>query len=70
MPQFYYDILRAYSTRVFNSLEWGLSSPPKAHAYVSLPLQSGQILPMSKIKRLIYSSIIIFITGFLARYLI
>ena len=25
---------------MFNSLEWGLNSPPKPHAFVSLPLQS------------------------------
>ena len=40
-PQFFYDILQAIASRSFNSLEWGLSSPPKAHAYVSLPLQSA-----------------------------
>ena len=26
--------------RLFDSLEWGLNSPPKPHAFVSLPLQS------------------------------
>jgi hypothetical protein len=26
--------------RSYNSLEWALSSPPKPHAFVSLPLQS------------------------------
>lgn len=40
-PQFYYDMLQTYLIREFNSLEWGLSSPPKPHAFVSLPLQSG-----------------------------
>ena len=39
-PQFYYDILQTHLTRVFNSLEWGLGSPPKPHAFVSLPVQS------------------------------
>lgn len=40
-PQFYYDLLQTNLIRSFNSLEWGLSSPPKPHAFVSLPLQSG-----------------------------
>ncbi len=40
LPQFYYDLLQTSLTRVFNSLEWGLNSPPKPHAFVSLPLQS------------------------------
>lgn len=39
-PQFYFDILQTLLSRVFNSLEWGLISPPKPHAFVSLPLQS------------------------------
>ena len=39
-PQFYYDLLQTHLTRAFNSLEWGLNSPPKPHAFVSLPLQS------------------------------
>ena len=41
VPQFYYDLLQTSLTRVFNSLEWGLNSPPKPHAFVSLPLQSS-----------------------------
>ena len=39
-PQFHTDILRALIDRSFQSLEWGLSSPPKPHSFVSLPLQS------------------------------
>ena len=37
---FYFDILQACLNRCYSSLEWGLSSPPKPHAYISLPLQS------------------------------
>jgi cytochrome c oxidase subunit 1 len=37
---FYTDILHIFSTRNYWSLEWALSSPPKPHAFVSLPLQS------------------------------
>lgn len=39
--QFYYDALRADLIRSYNSLEWGLISPPKPHAFVSLPTQSA-----------------------------
>jgi cytochrome c oxidase subunit 1 len=40
-PQFYTDTLQALLTRSYPSLEWALSSPPKPHAFVSLPLQSN-----------------------------
>lgn len=39
-PQFYTDTLQALLNRSYPSLEWALSSPPKPHAFVSLPLQS------------------------------
>nr|QPC56045.1 cytochrome c oxidase subunit I [Ophiocordycipitaceae sp.]QUT09479.1 cytochrome c oxidase subunit I [Ophiocordycipitaceae sp.]QUT09507.1 cytochrome c oxidase subunit I [Ophiocordycipitaceae sp.]QUT13237.1 cytochrome c oxidase subunit I [Ophiocordycipitaceae sp.]DAJ12186.1 TPA_asm: cytochrome c oxidase subunit I [Ophiocordycipitaceae sp.] len=39
-PGFYTDILQANLNRCYTSLEWGLTSPPKPHAFVSLPLQS------------------------------
>jgi len=39
-PGFYTDVLQANLNRCYSSLEWGLSSPPKPHAFVSLPLQS------------------------------
>jgi len=29
--------------RAYNSLEWCLTSPPRPHPFVSLPLQSGLI---------------------------
>ena len=40
IPQFYTDALQALLNRSYPSLEWALSSPPKPHAFVSLPLQS------------------------------
>jgi cytochrome c oxidase subunit 1 len=40
-PQFYTDTLQALLNRSYPSLEWALSSPPKPHAFVSLPLQSA-----------------------------
>ncbi len=39
-PQFYSDSLQTILNRNYNSLEWCLTSPPKPHAFVSLPLQS------------------------------
>ena len=39
-PGFYTDILQSNLNRSYTSLEWGLSSPPKPHAFISLPLQS------------------------------
>ena len=39
-PQFYSDSLQTILNRAYNSLEWCLNSPPKPHAFVSLPLQS------------------------------
>ena len=39
-PQFYIDTLQALLNRSYPSLEWALSSPPKPHAFTSLPLQS------------------------------
>lgn len=81
---YFFDLLQALIIRSFDSLEWALSSPPKPHAFVSLPVQSG--LPLRKSNRLwafiirirdtictkkfIYSSIIIFFTGFISRYVI
>jgi len=40
-PQFHTDTLQALISRSYPSLEWALSSPPKPHAFVSLPLQSS-----------------------------
>ena len=40
-PQFFSDLFQTLFNRIYNSLEWSLMSPPKPHAFVSLPLQSG-----------------------------
>ena len=40
IAQFYYDTLRTYFVRSYGSLEWTISSPPKPHAFSSLPAQS------------------------------
>ena len=40
LAQFYSDTLRVITERSYPSLEWGLESPPKPHAYESLPTQS------------------------------
>jgi cytochrome c oxidase subunit 1 len=39
-PSFYMDTLRVSLSRAHSSLEWSLTSPPKPHAFTSLPLQS------------------------------
>ena len=41
--EFYTDILRYLLMRVSSSLEWVLNSPPKPHAFESLPLQSSTL---------------------------
>lgn len=38
---FFTDFFHILFNRNNNSLEWSLTSPPKPHAFVSLPLQSG-----------------------------
>ncbi len=43
-PQFFVDTLQANLNRSYPSLEWALTSPPKPHAFVSLPLQSKMFL--------------------------
>jgi cytochrome c oxidase subunit 1 len=40
-PQFFSDLFQTLFNRNYSSLEWSLNSPPKPHAFVSLPLQSG-----------------------------
>ena len=40
-PQFYTDFLHTLLMRAYTSLEWCLNSPPKPHAFASLPLQSS-----------------------------
>ena len=41
IPQFFSDSLQSLLNRAYSSLEWCLSSPPKPHAFVSLPVQSS-----------------------------
>jgi cytochrome c oxidase subunit 1 len=40
-PQFYTDVFQHLFNRAYNSIEWCLNSPPKPHAFASLPLQSS-----------------------------
>jgi cytochrome c oxidase subunit 1 len=47
--EFNTDALRNFLGRSYESLEWNLTSPPKPHAFVSLPLQSGFIMKGRKI---------------------
>lgn len=40
IAKYFTDTLRSWISRTNSSIEWCLNSPPKAHAFVSLPLQS------------------------------
>jgi cytochrome c oxidase subunit 1 len=40
-PEFYSDSLQTLLNRSYGSLEWALTSPPKPHAFVSLPLSTA-----------------------------
>ena len=39
-PQFFSDLFQSLFNRIYSSIEWTLNSPPKPHAFVTLPLQS------------------------------
>ena len=70
-PQFYYDLLQTLLSRVFNSLEWGLNSPPKPHAFVSLPVQSSFFSILPRFINIIkdkFNNEIFFYTVFLVLY--
>ena len=41
IPQHFTDYLQSLLIRAYSSLEWGLSSPPKPHAFVTLPKMSS-----------------------------
>ena len=47
-PEFYSDSLQTLLNRSYGSLEWALTSPPKPHAFVSLPIQSLLLKSISK----------------------
>lgn len=55
-PQFYSDLFQTLFNRNFNSLEWSLNSPPKPHAFVSLPLQSSFFEKVVKINYYLFYS--------------
>ena len=64
-PQFYSDSLQTLLNRSYNSLEWCLNSPPKPHAFVSLPLQSTYANFFTNIYKVIsYLLIVVCITSF------
>lgn len=41
IAQFFSDTFQTLFNRTYSSIEWCLNSPPKPHAFVSLPLQSA-----------------------------
>ncbi len=40
LSEYYYDTLQTLLNRGYTSLEWCLTSPPKPHPFVTLPIQS------------------------------
>ena len=74
LADFSLDSLRLLSSRAYNSLEWALSSPPKPHAFVSLPLQSNLNYYKDKLKyfgyKLMYFTIAITITFIIKSFVI
>ena len=54
--QFYTDALQASLNRNYPSLEWALSSPPKPHAFVSLPLSTACIHGLTTMCMLCYNA--------------
>ena len=63
IPQFFTDTYQALINRDYPGLEWCLQSPPKPHAFVSLPLQSSAdswIITISFIVNYIFNSCIDF----------
>jgi cytochrome c oxidase subunit 1 len=51
VPEFYSDLFQTLFNRNYISLEWALDSPPKPHAFVSLPIQSGlPVLPLGLVE--------------------
>jgi cytochrome c oxidase subunit 1 len=40
-PKFFVDTIRILINRSYSSIEWCLNSPPRVHAFTSLPLQSS-----------------------------
>ena len=73
-PQFYSDSLQTLLNKSYNSLGWALTSPPKPHAFVSLPLQSllgiALVYFISNSKVITYRFIAMFILANLSRYLL
>ena len=76
IPEFYTDILRTLLNRAYNSIEWCLNSPPKPHAFVSLPVQSRinlSFLLFLREKITFKSFFVVFIgifVGWMVRYMI
>ena len=67
-PQFYSDILQTILNRNYNSLEWCLTSPPKPHAFVSLPLQSVFFNTLKKGFK--YFTLLNFCTGIVVLFIV
>lgn len=70
VSHFYGDIFQTLFSRKYISIEWGLNSPPKPHAFTSLPLQSRPVIfTKNKTKRLIWLVLSVILSA-LIRYAI
>ena len=70
-PQFYTDSLQTILNRSYNSLEWCLTSPPKPHAFVSLPLQSkASFIPVWLTKHFTPKKVLILLNMFIISWAI
>ena len=64
VPQLFSDYLRILKDRTAPGLEWALHSPPKPHAFTSLPLQSsGKFVSLSIVLSVIATSFTNFISS-------
>ena len=62
-----FGLLQTLLSRVYNSLEWGLNSPPKPHASTSLPIQSSNLYIVSNFTSL-FCALILTIFGCITIY--
>jgi len=67
--QYFSDTLQTLLNRSYTSLEWALTSPPKPHAFVSLPVQSGFFISKEWLKTIFISFILIMLISFPLRTL-
>jgi hypothetical protein len=63
VPQLFSDYLRILKDKCAPGLEWALHSPPKPHAFTSLPLQSGILGSYAKTLFILFIPLLLTIYG-------